>query len=118
MRAQGEDAATFLSVFTEAVRHLEQLHGKEHVRWYDLLSFLLTWGTSRRPTNERQAILATTPSSQTDPLSRQELQAMAQTIAEGLIEEGKLKGELVGKLSAYREMLISLLTDQLGTLPQ
>ena len=35
IRAQGEEAATFEAVYTEAMRRLQALHGRDHVRWYD-----------------------------------------------------------------------------------
>lgn len=142
MRAQGEDAATFLGVFTEAVRHLEQLHGNEHVRWYDLLSFLLTWIASRRPLPERPRILATAADIQSDAIRRKEVLDMTQTIAEAWIEEGRQKGRsegldqgrtegrlegrlegrtegrAEGQLLASRALLRRLLEAQFGTLPE
>jgi hypothetical protein len=114
LRAQGEPSANFETVFTEALRQLEALHGRDHVRWYDLLRIVLTWAVWRRPRPEQAALLAAAQASQANVARQQEIQTMAHTIAEALIAEGEIKGAL----RAARTILQRLLTKRFQSLPE
>src|SRR5947209_13372822 len=121
IRAQGEEAATFEAVYTEAVRRLQALHGRDHVRWYDLMRILLTWATWRRPAPERATLLTAAQAGPADAAHQKEIQTMTQTIAEALRAEGEAKGEARGEakgaLRASRKLLRGLLEDRFGALP-
>lgn len=114
LRVQGEEAATFARVFTEALHQLEGLHGRDHVRWYDLMRIVLTWAMWRRPTLERETLLAAAQLAQADISRQREVQTMTQTIAEALYEEGIVKGQLLNA----RTILRRLLTKRFQTLPE
>jgi hypothetical protein len=58
LRAQGEEAPVFERVYVEAMRRLEALAAQDHVRWYDQMRIILSWGLWRRPRAERQTLLA------------------------------------------------------------
>jgi Putative transposase, YhgA-like len=126
LRAQGEDAANFERVYVEAMQRLQGLAGQNHVRWYDLMRIILTWGLWRRPRTERQALLAAAQDVQADVNRQKEIGLMGQTIAgeiweEGRLkgeEQGRLKGETEGELRASRRMLRQLLADRFGTVPE
>jgi hypothetical protein len=121
LRAQGEEAPAFERVYVEAMRRLEGLAGQNHVRWYDLMRIILTWGQWRRPRAERQALLAAAQAAQADVNRQKEIGLMGQTIAEAIWEEGLLKGRTEGELRALRALrgaLRSLLVKRFGPLPE
>ena len=54
LRAEDAEPAEFEAVLTEVVRRLQDLHGRDHVRWYDLMRIVFTWAVWRRPAQERR----------------------------------------------------------------
>jgi hypothetical protein len=126
IRAEGADAAEFRAVYSEAMRRLQDLHGRDKVRWYDLMRIVLTWAFWRRPQNERAELRQEAEASQADLERRREVQTMSQTIAEALIEEGMEKGMeegmekgiATGRLLSARAMLRKLLEKHFGALPE
>ena len=54
LRAQGEEAPVFEKVYVESIQRLEAIAGQDHVRWYDLMRIILSWGLWRRPREERR----------------------------------------------------------------
>jgi hypothetical protein len=126
LRAQGEEAAVFERVYVEAMRRLAPLAAQDHVRWYDLMRIILSWGLWRRPGPERQTLLAAARATQAEVNRQKEVGLMGQTIAESIWEEGRLKGqsegevkgELMGELKALRRTLRQLLAERFGDVPQ
>jgi hypothetical protein len=114
IRVQADPAPGFEAVYTEAMRRLEDLHGRDHVRWYDLMRIVLTWALWRRPAGERPTLLTAAETSQRIAASGQEIKTMANTIAESLIAEGEAKGEL----RVARDFLREVLETRFGPLPQ
>ncbi len=114
IRSQEADAADFVRVFGEVFGRVQNLHGDDHPRWYDLLRAVWAWGHWRRPPAERAALAAAAAASQQELSRRQEVQVMGQTIAEALIEEGMAKGALL----ATRASLRTLLEKRFGKLPE
>ena len=45
IRLEEAEQAEFEQVFRDAILRLEALHGKDNVRWYDLMRMLMTWAT-------------------------------------------------------------------------
>jgi hypothetical protein len=90
------------------------LAAQGHVRWYDLMRIVLSWGLWRRPRAERQASLAAAQATQTNVDRQKEVGLMGQTIAESIWEEGRIKGEL----AASRRILRQLLEDQFGAVSE
>jgi hypothetical protein len=82
------------------------------------MRIVMTWGLSRRPPAERQALLTVAQQAQDDVERQKEVILMGQTIAEEIWEEGRLKGRTEGALEASRSMLRRLLTKRFGTLPE
>jgi hypothetical protein len=66
---QGEEAAAFERVYVEAMRRLAPLAAQDHVRWYDLMRIILSWGMWRRPETEREMLLAAARAVQVDVTS-------------------------------------------------
>ncbi len=122
IRSQEADAANFVRVFGEVFGRVQNLHGEDHPRWYDLLRAVWAWGHWRRPPAERAGLAAAAEASQTDLSRRQEVQVMANTIAEALLEEGMAKGReegmAKGALLEARELLRGLLEERFGALPE
>ena len=118
IRVEGAEAAEFRAVYDEAVRRLQDLRGRDKVRWYDLMRIVLTWAAWRRPRVEHPALWAAAESSQAEGDARREVQTMAQTAVEAWIEEGMAKGVQKGQLMSARTMLRKLLEKRFGELPQ
>jgi hypothetical protein len=118
VRVEDADAASFRAVFTEALRRLEALHGRDRVRWYDLLRMVLTWALWRRPRSEREDLRASAQASQVDAAHKREVQTMGQTIAEWYIEqgraEGRAEGEAKGRIDTLQRMLLRQGRQRLG----
>jgi hypothetical protein len=125
VRSQKAEAAEFLRVFGEVFGRVQDLHGNEQARWYDLLRAVYAWGMWRRAPQEQTALLAVAEASQTELVRRQEVRVMGQTIAEALLEEGRSKGKAEGRaegkaegvLLATRANLRRLLEKRFGPLP-
>jgi hypothetical protein len=108
MRVTWREQAEFERVFAEAMRRLQALHGREEVRWHELLEFALKFALWRRPSDERQRLVEI--ASETNPGREREVRVMTQTIAEGYLNEGRI-------LEA-QAALRSILEDRFGQLPE
>jgi len=117
LRAQGEQAPGFERVYVDAMRRLEALAGRDHVRWCELMRTILSWAQWRRPREEREALRAAGEAALTDANRQREVRTMGQTIGEAIWEEGRLKGETTGELRAARRILRQLLNTRFGTVP-
>jgi hypothetical protein len=91
VRVEEEDADTFRHVFTEVLRRLETLHGRDQVRWFDLMRFVMTWASWRRPGEEREALLAAAQTIPTSAVGQEEVKKVTQTIREWYIEQGVIQ---------------------------
>ena len=108
----------------------QTLAGQDHIRWYDLLRIILSWGLWRRPRSERPALLAAAQAIQADSQRQKEVGDVGQTIAEEIWEEGWTKGltegvakgltegVAKGQLENSRGLLRRLLTRRFGTVPE
>jgi hypothetical protein len=108
LRAQAEDPAVFQQVFREVMQQLTPLQEQQHIRWEELIRFVLTHALRRRSGQERTTLrgIAAEVYQQRRP---EEVTNMGKTIADELIEEGQL-------LRAHR-ILQALLRDRFGNLP-
>lgn len=90
VRLEEAERAEFEAAFRETSRRLEALHGNDHVRWYDLLRFVITWAGWRRPRNERKEWWEMAETIQTDAARQREVRAMRKTIGEEIYDEGRV----------------------------
>jgi hypothetical protein len=90
VRAENEDREEFEAVYTEFLRQAEELYGTNRVRWYDLLSIVITWATWRRPERERKHWLDVAKQVQVDQTHQREVEAMVRTIGEAMFEEAQI----------------------------
>ncbi len=118
LRAQGQSAPDFERVFVEAMRRLEALASRDHVRWCELMRIVLSWAQARRPVPEREALRAAGLAALSDANRQKEVASMGQTIGEAIWEEGRLKGESTGELRASRRMLRQLLAARFSSVPE
>jgi len=126
IRVQNEEPETFAAVFGAAVQRLAELHGRDHVRWYDLMRIVLTYALWRRPEQERSALLAAAQANSGNVERQREIETMSNklgpTIADLAWAKGEAKGEAKGlregQLLARREDLRALLEDRFGPLPE
>jgi hypothetical protein len=114
LRAEGDEAVAFERVYVEALRRLEALAGRDHVRWCDLMRIILSWGIARRPPEERPALEAAERAALADVHRQNEVAVMARTIGQTIWEEGLSRGEL----QASRRMLRQFLTARFGPLAE
>jgi hypothetical protein len=117
LRARDEAAERFAQVFAEAVRQLQPLCHTDHRRWYDLLRILLTWVAWRRPRPERQALTDLAAASQTEAARQVEIEQMSSQLGQTL-EEWMQEREQLAELRTTRRLLVALLTDRFGQLPE
>ena len=112
VRAQDAEPAVFQEVFVEALRQLQALHGRDPVRWYDLMRIVLTWALWRRPLAERQTLLAAAQASDADVVRQREMQEMnnklGPTLAEVAWAKGEAQGEAQGKTKEAFNFLMRL----------
>lgn len=126
VRAESAEAAEFAAVFAEALKRLQGLHGRDRVRWYDLLRIVLTWAMWRRPQPEQEALLTTAKASEDNAQRQREIEEMSErlgaTIADLAMAKGKMlgiqQGQVQGQLQARREDLRIFLEDRFGPLSQ
>jgi hypothetical protein len=117
VRAEREEGERFRGVLAEALRRIEGISDTEHVRWYELLHFLLSWAVRRRPGEERPEWQEAVVASQRSGRHRREVEQMAQVAWKTFEEEVQERGERQGELRARREDLLDLLLHRFGTVP-
>jgi hypothetical protein len=103
MRAEDEAGANRLDVFRQASLRVAPLKETEETRWAELLRMLLSYTTWRHSPVERDVLVQI--ARETNPTRQEEVQVMAQTIAEAWMEEGMAKGELRNARTLLRELL-------------
>ncbi len=110
LRAQAENSAAYLAAVTESAKRLESLHDRDHARWYNLMRLVVAWSERKRPPAELTALRAAVQSSVSETERRQEVNIMANTIAEMHIEQGEAR--------ANRKTLLRQLQARFGSLPE
>jgi hypothetical protein len=118
VRADAAEAETFRAVLEQVLRRLEGLAESDRVRWYELVRFTLVWALYRRPRPEREELIAAAQASQLNVDRQKEVQAVGMTIAEALKAEGMAEGQAKGRLEEARDMLLALLEEKFGPVPE
>jgi hypothetical protein len=108
---RAEDAAQdeFERLYREALEKLKEIPPEAEVRWYDTLRMVISWATTRRPTEERQHLRDICVNSQPKP-RRKRAQTMIKTIADSYREEGREEGSL----ETARDYLLMIGEPKLG----
>lgn len=109
IRAQGFEGVAFAAVFAEALKHLQDLHLRDPVRWFDLARMILSWAYWRRPADEHATLMDA--ARQADSTQQKEIDTMyshrlGPTLADLAI--AKARGE----------DLIDFLQHRFGTVPE
>jgi hypothetical protein len=112
MRVGEEETAVFQDVLRRASANLASLAGPQVVRWQELIHGLLSYTTWRRPEAELAALVSVVQ--QTNPGKDREVSAMAETMAEHLMQQGATQARLEDRRSAIR----AFLQDKFGELPE
>ena len=102
-------------MFAEAAQRLAALQGREEVRWSDLLRIVATYASWRRPAAERGILEKI--ALDINPTRKTEVRSMFQTIADELIERGRVEGLTEGELKSARDNLHRLLLRKFQQLP-
>ena len=112
IRSEEAEQAEFEQVFRDAILRLEALHGKDNVRWYDLMRMLMTWATWRRPVNERKDWWEMAETIQADVSRQNEIREIRRTLGHVIFDEGKVEGKVEGKaegkVEGFRELIVRL----------
>lgn len=118
----------------DAVQHLNVLDVAEKEQWRQAINYLYLLIFHRRPTEEHDALRQLVQKEIHEPSRREEGEAMAQTMAERLIQQGEAiglrrgeeiglrRGEEIGqergKIQAKRDVLLKLLHLRLESVPE
>lgn len=101
----------------EVFAGLERLaRAGELERWYRLAWIVVGYIRHRRPPEELGRLLAAATEAIEDASRGREVEAMARTSAEELIEQGKEIGKEIGRAEAKREMLLRQMRQKFGPL--
>ncbi len=103
MRVGEEETAAFQDVLRRASANLASLAATQVVRWQELIHGLLSYGTWRRPQAEHAGMVSVVR--QTNPGRDQEVSAMAETMAEYLMQQGATRGALESLRRTLRRVL-------------
>ncbi len=101
IRVERAEQTEFQSVFREAVQRLSDLQSRESVRWSELLRIMVTYASWRRPASERGSLEQI--ALQIVPTRNEEIKGMFQTIADELIERGRVEGRAEGRSEGRAE---------------
>lgn len=118
LKADDREPAEAEQLFAAVFRQLDPLHETGRVRWRELLGFLLGWALHRRPKAERPHWQSVAVQLQQTAERQREIEAMGQTIAQSLIEEGLQKGLQEGQVQHARRTLIRFGSRKFGTPPE
>ena len=112
--ATKEDIRTAL---TEAVTHLDTLDAEKIEQWRRAIFYLYLLILHRRPPEEHEELKTLVHQQMKEPSHKEEGEAMAQTMAEYLIQQGKEEGKEEGKIDTKQEDLLKLLSLRFDAVP-
>ncbi|MDQ1326783.1 MAG: hypothetical protein QG641_63 [Candidatus Poribacteria bacterium] len=117
---QKEDAKSeeFEDTLRLVVEHLEQMPPNEKVNWEKLMWFLLTLIYNRREKKERVEFVKIVENNVSEKNRKEEINEMGKTIAQELIDEGKLLGIEIGTVTTKQDALIRLLRVRFGVVSE
>ena len=102
----------------EIFSHLEAVaRAGDRERWFRLAWIVVGFIRHRRPPEEMDRLLTAATGSMEDVSRGREVEVMARTSAEDLIEQGKAIGEARGRITAKRETLLRQMRLKFGPLP-
>ena len=114
MRSIGADTDKFQELVVEAHERMKRDAEKDREARQELIHAMFSYAFWKRPAEERESIKAIALRGYTNPVDRQRMETMVQTIAEAYIEEGVAKGELKANRAALRRQL----TLRFGAVPE
>ena len=118
LQKEHADRELLRTVLIEAMSHINTL-GEEYAQQRRrAISYLLLLILHRRPTEEHEELRTLVDQHIEQPSDREEVEVMAQTMAEHLIEQGRAQGIEQGATRAKREVLLKLLRFRFGSVPE
>jgi hypothetical protein len=114
VRAENADTERFRQVFMELAERLEPVAGQDKMRWQDLLWLMLSWVLQRRPDDEGEALSRALAEKQHDLALREEVQTMSEATKQTWVQ----KVEARAAIRSLREVLIEMLSEKYGELPE
>ncbi len=113
--------AEFRQLLRSVVAHLEGMEAEDRARWFDLLSFLGAMIYHERSENEHVELHETVEDSVCREELRREISKMSRTMADVLIERGRIEGQTEGRTEAAietrQQTLIRQLRRRFGKVP-
>lgn len=110
LKADGQEFAAAIEIFTAVFRRLDELHDTRSTRWADAVKFLMGWAHHKRPTHERKQWHESACNMQATAERRREIEHMGETIAQAIYKEGRQEGLTVGRQEGLTEGRQRLLT--------
>ena len=107
----------FRQLLRNVIGHLEGIETEDRARWLDLLSFVGAMIYHERSEGERVELHETVEDSVSREESRREVAKMGRTMADVLIERGRIEGQTETAIETRQQTLIRLLRRRFGKLP-
>ena len=118
LQKEHADRELLRTVLIEAMSHINTL-GEEYAQQRRrAISYLLLLILHRRPTEEHEELRTLVDQHIEQPSDREEVEVMAQTMAEHLIEQGRAQGIEQGETRAKQEVLLKLIRFQFDSVPE
>ena len=114
METKRTEGLTFFDFPVEAVTHINTLDEEETQQWKRAIFYLYLLILHRRPTEEHEELQTLVHQHIQETSRKEEGEAMAQTMAEYLIEQGERRGETQAK----REAVLKLLRIRFDSVPE
>ncbi len=111
-------ATEFQRLLGRVVEHLEIMPAAERTRWLELLSYVQALVYHERDPSEHAGLQREVEASVRTDQHRQEVSVMGKTIADELIDKGMKRGRKEEAVRARRRILLDLLQERFGELPQ
>jgi hypothetical protein len=118
IRERNSDGPTFRRTLAEVLSALEAMPAAERTRWVEFLQYFEVLVYHARSDAEQQPLHEVVERTVQTDAHRQEYLKMTRTIAEVMMEEGRLKGQQEEALAARKETLLLQLRQRFKKVPR
>ena len=117
LQKEQADKAAIRTALIEALSHINTLDDAQAQQRQRAIFYLFLLILHRRPAEEHEELRTLVDQYIQQPLDREEVVVMAQTMAEHLIERGKAQGREEGEIQAKQEVILKMLRLRFESIP-